>query len=728
MTTLPLISRANAALALSLVVTLSACTGPTLTPDQAKPKTSTMLTYPQTTQKPVTDELHGVKLEDPYQWLEDASAPEVQDWMKAQDAFAHSYLTALPNRDTLKSRFESLYYVDAVSAPRRKGDRYFLYRRRADQEKYVLFWKDGEQGQEKVLIDPNTLSEDGSTALGGIWPSQDGKLLAYSLKPNNADEATLYVMDVDTGKSREVDVIEGAKYASPSWLPDNSGFYYTYLPTDPNIPVMERPGYAQIRFHKLGQDPAKDPVVVDKSGNPQLFIGAGLSKDGKHLFLYKQHGWTATDIYHSAIKTPEDLTKPTFAPLAKDIKALFDLSVYKDQLYILTNYQAPRYRVLKVSLDDPRLERAVEIIPEDKEAVIQEMSVVGGKLALTTMNRANNQIKVYDLDGTFKHELKLPTLGATFGVTGDEDHPEAYFSFMSFTVPQQIYKADINSGQTSLWAKVNVPIDPSPYKVEQVFYPSKDGTKVSMFIVTRKDIKRDGSTPFILNGYGGFNVSMKPYFRASIYPWLEAGGGYAVANLRGGGEYGEQWHEDGMLLKKQNVFDDFIAAAEHLQKEGYTSADKLAISGGSNGGLLVGAAMTQRPDLFGAVICAVPLLDMVRYHLFGSGKTWIPEYGSAQDPEQFKAILAYSPYHHIKQGVSYPATLFLSADNDDRVDPLHARKMAAMLQARSGATQEQPILLRIEQNAGHGGGDMVKKWVEQDVDTYSFLFNELFPK
>lgn len=679
--------------------------------------------YPETPSEAISETLHGVEVQDPYRWLEDAKAPKVAAWMTRQDDFARAQLEKLEGRDALAKRFGQLYYVDAVGTPRRKGDRYFLYRRAADQEKYVLYWKQGEDGAEKVLIDPNTLSEDGSTSLGGIWPTHDGKLMAYTLKPNNADEATLYVMDVDTGKSREIDVIPGAKYANPSWMPDNSGFYYTFLPTDPSIPVMERPGYADVRFHALGSDPAKDPIVVEKSNNPQMFIGAGASKDGKHLFLYKQHGWTAVDIYHSPIKDEAQRIKPTFTPVAEGIKALFDISVYKDDLYILTNHEAPRYRVLKTSVNTPTLAQAKEIIPQDAEAVIQDMNIIGGKLALTTSFRANDQIKVYELDGTFKHEVKLPTLGATSGLTGDQDHEEAYFSFTSFTVPQQIYKANVNTAESTLWAKVNVPVDPSPYKVEQVFYPSKDGTKISMFIVTRKDIKLDGSTPFVLNGYGGFNVSMKPYFRASIYPWLEAGGGYAVANLRGGGEYGEQWHQDGMMLKKQNVFDDFIAAAEYLQQQKYTSAEHLAISGGSNGGLLVGAAMTQRPELFGAVICSVPLLDMVRYHLFGSGKTWIPEYGSAEDAEQFKAIYAYSPYHHIKQGTAYPATLFLSADNDDRVDPLHARKMAAALQASTSA--KAPILLRIEQNAGHGGGDMVKKWVAQDVDTYSFLMSTL---
>ena len=713
-----------AIIALGLTVTAfaPACTGGKQ-PDEPvtiENKQEVKMSYPETRREEVVDTLHGVEVADPYRWLEDAESEEVQTWMKTQDDFTRKYLEDLPSRDWLEQRFTDLYYIDAVGTPRRKGNRFFLYRRSAKQEKYVVYWKEGNDGEEKVLIDPNTLSDDGSVSLGGIFPSHDGKLVAYKLKENNADEATLYVMTVDTGETSKVDVIPGAKYAWPSWLPDGSGFYYTYLPTDESIPVKERPGYAEARFHKLGTDPAKDPVVIEKTGNPQMFIGAGVSHDGKYLFNYGQHGWNSTDISYRPLDGKHE---GKWIPITKGIQAKFDTTVWKDQLYIHTNHEAPNYRLLRVSMSDPSLEKAEVIVEQSETAVLKNVQVIGDKLVLTYMEKAYNQIKIHDLEGKFLREVNLPGIGATGGMSGEPDQAEAFYTFTSFTTPNQIYATNVDTGESSLWAKIEVPIDPSPYKVEQVVYKSKDGTDVTMFVVHRKDIEMDGSTPFILYGYGGFNVSMSPYFRSSIYPWLEAGGGYAVANLRGGGEYGEAWHQAGMLLKKQNVFDDFIAAAEFLVEKGYTKSDKLAIRGGSNGGLLVGATMTQRPDLFEAVICAVPLLDMVRYHLHGSGKTWIPEYGSADDPEQFKVLNAYSPYHNVKEGVDYPATLFLSADSDDRVDPLHARKMAAALQHvdRDG----EPLLLRIEENAGHGGGDMVKKWVAADVDTYAFLMKHL---
>ena len=698
---------------------LSACTKtkkdeqPTQTTTAAEPAMS----YPETKREDVTDTLHGVQVADPYRWLEDVKSPDVQAWMSAQHDFTQAYLNDLPTRDWLTRRFTELYYIDAVGTPQRAGDRFFLYRRNAQQEKYVLYWKQGIDGEEKLLIDPNSWT---NASLGGISPSDDGKYLAYKIQENNADEATLHVMEVETGADLKPDVIEGAKYAWPSWTPDNKAFYYTWLPTDESIPAMERPGFAEVRLHTLGSDPATDKIIIEKTGDPQKFIGASISREGKYLFNYEQRGWTSTDISYRPLDGKHE---DTWVPIAKGLDAQFDATVWKDQLYIHTNWEAPNWRVLKVSMEDPTLEKATEIIPESSDAVLKNVSIIGGKLALTYMEKAHNQLKVHDLAGKHLHDVALPGIGASGGLSGEPDAEEAFFTFASFTTPNQIYQTNISTNETSLWASIQVPIDPSPYSVEQVFYDSKDGTKVSMFIVQRKDAPRDGSTPFILNGYGGFNVSMTPYFRASIYPWLEAGGGFAVANLRGGGEYGESWHKDGMLLKKQNVFDDFVAASEFLIQSKYTSKEKLAIRGGSNGGLLVGAAMTQRPDLFGAVICAVPLLDMVRYHLHGSGKTWVPEYGSAEDADQFAVLHAYSPYHRVTPKTDYPATLFLSADSDDRVDPLHARKMVAALQHVD--TDGEPLLLRIEANAGHGGGGKVSKWVAQDVDTYSFLMKQL---
>lgn len=711
-------------LCVMLLASLWACTGPTEQvqpdptptpapePEAAKPG----LKYPETRSQDIKETLHGQEVADPYRWLEDVSSPEVQAWMKAQNDLTREQLDALPGRDQLKERYKQLFYVDSLSAPIKRGDRYFYRRRHADREKAVIYWRQGEHGAEKVLLDPNTMGGEGQNISLGRWvPSWDGQKVAYLIKENNADEATLYVMEVATGQVSDVDVIPGAKYASPEWTPKNDGFYYTWLPTDTQIPTADRPGFSNIRFHKLGTPPEKDPVIQKKLGDSTKFLSPALSRDGRWLFRYIFHGWARTEIAVRDLKSKDTEFKPFYAPE----KSNASVTAWRDHFYIHTNENAPRYQILRTSTRKMDQKHWKVVVPEREDVVIEEMQIVGEHMVLTLLRNATSAMEVRKLDGTLVREVPLPGIGSTFGMSGNPDEDAAYFSYASFTTPWQIYKTSIQSGSTKLWSQVEVPVDPSPYTVEQAWFTSKDGTRVPMFLVHRKDIPRDGSTPWLLYGYGGFDVSLKPYFRSSIYPWLEAGGGYAVANLRGGGEFGDAWHKSGMMDQKQNVFDDFIAAGEFLVQEKYTSSDKLAIYGGSNGGLLVGAAMTQRPDLFGAVVCSVPLLDMVRYHLFGSGKTWIGEYGSAEDAEQFKALRAYSPYHRVQPGTAYPPTLFLSADNDDRVDPLHARKMAAALQAANSAPS--PILLRIQANAGHGGADRVEEAVEESVDLYSFL-------
>jgi prolyl oligopeptidase len=676
--------------------------------------------YPPTRSTDTKDKLHGATVADPYRWLEDEKSPEVKEWMAAQDRLTRDYLHKLPGREALARRAKELFYISAISAPVHRGDRYFYTRRHADREKSIVYWREGKDGKEQVLLDPNTMSTDGSITLGTWVPTLDGKTVAYALKQNNSDEATLYVMDVATGKVSKTDTIEGAKYAEPNWTPAGDGFYYTWLPTDPKITVDARPGYAEVRFHKLGTDPKDDPTIHPKTGNPETFISPSLSRDGRWLFVTISHGWSATDVYYRDL-TKKDTKWQTFVA-GKD--ALYQVMPWRDSFYIVTNDGAPRWRIYKTPAEKPARENWKEIVPEAKDAVIDtdNTGIVGEHLVVVYLKNASNHIEVRTLDGKLVREVPLPTLGST-GVAGNPDDDEAYYSFTSYTVPTQIFRTSIKSGETSLWNEVKLPIEPKPYLVEQVWYPSKDGTKISMFVVRRKDMPKDGSTPFLLTGYGGFNVNETPYFSGSLYLWLEAGGGFASPNLRGGGEYGEDWHRAGMLDKKQNVFDDFIGAAEFLVKNGYTKPERLAIRGGSNGGLLMGAALTQRPDLFRAVICEVPLLDMVRYHLFGSGRTWIPEYGSAENKKDFEWLYAYSPYHHVQKGVKYPAVLIMSADSDDRVDPMHARKMAALLQADSSSGR--PVLLRIEKNAGHGGADLIKQNVEAAADIYAFLMQQL---
>ncbi|KYF50079.1 peptidase S9, partial [Sorangium cellulosum] len=674
--------------------------------------------YPPTRAVPVKYTLHGVEITDPYRWLEDGDSPEVKEWMKSQDAFTRAELSRLPERDAIAARLKQLFYIDAVSAPRHRKGRYFFSRRHATKEKSIVYWKEGKRGEERALLDPNTWSDDGSVSLGGWDVSWDGKNVAYKVQKNNSDEATIHVMDVASGKRSEVDVIEGGKYAHASWTPSGDGFYYVWLPTDPSIPVADRPGYAEVRFHKLGQDPKLDRVVRGRTGDPRTFLDASLSRDGRFLILTVAHGWTSADVYFRDLRKPGG--QGVDKPLAVGRDAHYSVEVYRDRFYVHTDEGAPHYRLFEVDPDRPERAAWKEIVPERPDATLDSVSIVGGHLALSYLKDASSRVEVRSLDGKLVREVPLPGIGTVGGPSGLPDEDEAYFSFESFTSPQEIYATSIKTGETSLYARIDVPVDPSPFTVEQTFFPSKDGTKISMFIVRRKDMKKDGSSRALLYGYGGFQISQTPSFTASMYPWLERGGVYAVANLRGGGEYGEAWHRDGMLLKKQNVFDDFIAAAEHLVREGYTRPERLVVQGGSNGGLLVGAALTQRPELFGAVLCGVPLLDMVRYHLFGSGKTWISEYGSADDPEQFKALHAYSPYHRVEPGTRYPAVLLLSADSDDRVDPMHARKFAAALQAASAGG---PVLLRVERNAGHGGADLIKAAVEKGADQISFALS-----
>lgn len=676
--------------------------------------------YPPSRREDVTDVLHGVRLADPYRWLEQEKAPEVQAWMDAQDQHARAKLAALPEREAMEKRLTELFYFDAISAPAHYKGRYFYTRKHADKEKTVVYWRAGEKGAEQVLFDPNTWSADGTKGLGGWWPSWDGRYIAYNVKENNADEAVMHIFDLTTGKDLP-ETIAGTKYSGASWTPDGKGFYYTWVPEIGNeVTIADRPGFAEVRFHQLGTAPDRDPVIHQATRNPKTFLNGRVSRDGKWLLVSVQHGWNSTDVYYRDARQPA----APWIPLAVGVEATFEVAMWKDRFYITTNDGAPRYRVFKVNPRTPELGKSrkdwKEIVPQS-EATLERVNIVGEHLALTYLRNASSELELRDLEGKPVRKVALPGLGTSVGLGGNPDEDTAYFSFTSFTEPQIIFKTSIKTGKVEEWARVTLPIDTSNMITEQVFYPSKDGTQISMFIIRQKGAKPDGKTPTLLYGYGGFNVNLTPGFAASRAVWIERGGIYAIANLRGGGEYGEEWHRAGMKLKKQNVFDDFLAAADKLVQDGWTSPRHLGIQGGSNGGLLVTAAMTQAPEKFRAVICSVPLIDMIRYHLFGSGKTWIPEYGSAEDPEEFRAIAAYSPYRKaVENGPQrYPALLMDAADHDDRVDPLHARKFVAAI--REVQTADLPMLLRIERNAGHGGADLVKQQVDRVADQLSFL-------
>lgn len=688
---------------------------PPAAPAQPAPAPAAPAGPPATRREPLVETLHGVQVADPYRWLETLS-PETRAWMAAQDSFARARLAALPGRAQLLERLKQLAYLDTLGVPLRRGDRLFFHRAPADREKSILYWRPVAGGEPRVLLDPNTWSADGSTSMGAWSVSWDGKRIAYNVKANNSDEAVMQVMEIDSGQVSEVDRIEGAKYATASWTPDGRGFYYTWLPTDRTIPVDQRPGHSEIRFHALGTPPAQDKVVHARLGDPTKFQHADLSRDGRWLVRTVSHGWTRNDVFVMDLKAKA----PRWMPIYEGRDGLFSPEVHKDRLYVQTTEGSPKGRVVVFDLakknpGDRKNERL--LIAERQERILHTFSIVGGLLALQVMDDASNRLELFDLKGKRLREVALPGIGSTSAAYGLSDDPVAYFSFESFTWPREILEVDVRDGSTRSTFKLSVPVDPSGYEVTRVFGASKDGTKVPVFVVAKKGLPRDGSAPAILNGYGGFSVAMTPAFSATVYAWLEQGGVWAVSVLRGGSEYGDGWHRDGMRAKKQNVFDDYFAAAEALVREKFTSPKHLLARGGSNGGLLVGAALVQRPELWAGILCAVPLLDMVRYHTAGSGRTWISEYGSADDAEQFKTLFAYSPYHHVPEGKALPPVLLLSADADDRVDPLHARKMAAALQA---ANPSGNVLLRIEQHAGHGGADLRKAAVEQLADQFAF--------
>ncbi|HEX9101632.1 MAG TPA: prolyl oligopeptidase family serine peptidase [Polyangia bacterium] len=680
----------------------------------------TNVKYPDTKRDAVVDDVHGVKIPDPYRWLEDASKPEVKAWMAAEDRQARGFLAQLPGRDKLLARFKELYYLEAFTPPRRLGDRYFYMRRHKDKEKAVLYWKQGASGEERVLLDPNTLSADGSTSLG-VWnPSWDGKTLVYGLKPNNSDETILHVMDVASGKISDVDVIPGGKYAGPSWTPKGDGFFYTWVPplSDAVTPA-ERPGFAELRFHALGADPARDEVVHGRTGNPQTVLGGYSSKDGHWLIATIQHGWNASDVYFRDLRKHDD----PWHPFVVGKPFQYGVDVHKDVFYVTTNEEAPRWRVFRVEARHVDRPSWREIVKERKDVVIESANVLGDRLMLRTMHNASSGLEVRDLHGQLAREVPLPGIGTVGAVVGDEDDDEAYFSFESFTTTPRSFKTSMHKGGLELFYKVEVPVDAAPYTVEQVWYPSKDGTRISMFVVRNKAMPKDGSTPFILTGYGGFQVSMTPSFYAGRFAWLEAGGGYAIPNLRGGGEYGEEWHKAGMREHKQNVFDDFAAAAEWLIANKYTRADKLAISGGSNGGLLMGAAITQHPELFRAVICAVPLLDMQRYSKLTAGPSWVAEYGDPDVPEDWAFLKEISAYQLVGPGKKYPPILLTTSARDDRVHPGHARKMAAKLQALGAM-----VYFHEPAEGGHAGAADNAHVAYNEALAYAFLRKTIAPE
>jgi prolyl oligopeptidase len=671
---------------------------------------------PATRREPIVEILHGVRVEDPYRWLEDGDDPEVQSWTREQGRHTRERLEAVPGRDALRRRLAALLAVGSISPPSPHRGRYFYLKRSGTQEQPVLYVREGLRGADRVLLDPARLSSDGASALDWFYPSPDGRLVAYGLSEGGSEQSTLRVLDVDGGAD-VADAIPWTRACSLEWLPDRRGFIYTRYPEPGTVPAGEEDYHRAVFEHRLGADWRDDAPIFGESLEAEDWPQVHLSPDGRWLGVSVSKGWTRTDVY-----LRDRAGDSGFVPVAQGTEVLYGVTLRNDRLYLHTNLDAPRYRLLAADPARPGRESWRELIPEGGD-VLEGACVVGGRILALRLEDASSRLALHDLAGRKLQELDLPSLGSVAGIAGEWDSDEVFFGFSSYTRPPAVQRVDLASGALEVWQRVAADLDADAYAVRLERCRSRDGTAVSMFLVHRKDRPEDGSGPALLTGYGGFGVSHTPAFGRGLIALLERGGLYAVAHLRGGGEYGEAWHRAGMLERKQDVFDDFVAAAEHLVSRKLAAPDRLGMLGGSNGGLLVGAALTQRPELFRAAVCQVPLLDMLRYHRFRIARLWIPEYGSPDEADAFRWLHAYSPYHRVVDGTAYPAVLLTTGESDSRVDPMHARKMAARLQAASASGR--PVLLRVEARAGHGQGKPLSKALEEWTDVWCFLFAEL---
>jgi prolyl oligopeptidase len=672
--------------------------------------------YPDTRSTDLTEVMHGEEIADPYRWLEDGEAPETRLWTDRQNELTESYLAAVPAREQIRRRLGELLSIGVLGTPTPVRGRYFYLRREGRQNQPVLYWRHGLDGVDRIAVDPNALNEAGTTALDWHYPSEDGLLLAYGLSENGSEESVLHLLDLEAGRHLP-DRIPHMRSAALAWLPDASAFYYTRYPAQEEVPAGEEHYHRAIYLHRLGTDPSDDPLVY-RPAQKEYWPGVSLSPDGRWLLIEVARTFDQTDLYVRDLASGGPLV-----PVAENLPATFEGEIAHGRLFIRTNLGASTYRLYMVDPEHPAREGWREIVEPRADAVLESATVAGHRLALAYLERASSRLRITDLEGRMVQEVPLPALGSLFGVGAEWDGQELFYGFSSYTVPPSVYRIDLSTSSSALWRRVEADIDPAQFEVRQVSYVSKDGTAVSMFLVHREGLPLNGDNPTYLTGYGGFNISMTPSFTRSLLLWLEHGGVVAIPNIRGGGEYGEGWHQAGILASKQNSFDDFIGAAEWLIAQDYTRPERLAAAGGSNGGLLVGAVLTQRPDLFRAVLVQVPLLDMLRYHRFLIARLWIPEYGSADDPVQFRWLRDYSPYHHVRDGVAYPAVLLATAESDTRVDPMHARKMAARLQAATST--DRPILLRLESRAGHGAGKPLSKVMDELSDSWTFVFSEL---
>ncbi len=669
---------------------------------------------PPTPREEVVDAVHGERIVDPYRWLEDDGSARVRAWTEAQNARTRAVLDALPQRSHFAFRLRALLSVGLLSAPHPVAGRIFHTRRAGEEAQAVLYVRDGPDTSDRALVDPNALDGSGLVTLDWYYPSSDGRYVAYGLSRGGDEMSTLHVIEVASGRDTG-ERIPHTQRATVAWV--EGGFYYTVHPAPGSVPPGDEHYYRRVRFHRLGDDPARDSVVFGEGRPKEDILVVASSPDGRWILFTAMKGWARSELY-LLDRERRDRGLTTVIAGEEAITHGFPLA---GRVWLRTNLAAPNYRVVTAACDDPAAGAWETVIPEGPH-VIEGFARTRSHLAVLRMVRATSRLFLYDARGENEREIPLPSLGAIELIHGEAVGDRVGYAFQSFTQPAIALLADARTGVVTEVARLPAPpgLDTAGVAVEQTAYRSRDGSEVSMFLVHRRDVVPNGDVPTVLSGYGGFNVSRTPAYFAGVAAWVEAGGLFALPNLRGGGEYGERWHRAGMLANKQSVFDDFHAAAEALVERRWTRPQRLAISGGSNGGLLVGAALTQRPELFAAVYCAVPLLDMLRYQSFRIARFWIAEYGSAEDPEQFRWLRAYSPYHQVRAGVRYPPVLLTTAEGDSRVDPMHARKMAALLQAQS----EDPnavVLLRVDRDAGHGIGKPLLKQVDELADQWAFL-------
>lgn len=675
-------------------------------------------TYPPAAPGTQVDDYHGVKVADPYRWMENLDAPETAAWITAENALTQQFLGAIPARQRIHDRLTALWNYEKYGVPFKQGNAYFYFKNSGLQNQSVLYVAPSITATPRVLIDPNKFSTDGTVALGSLSVSNDGKLVAYSTQTSGSDWQEWRIRNVASGEDF-ADVIKWSKFSGASWLPDNSGFYYNrYDEPKGGIALKDANYYQKVFFHRVGTPQLQDKLVYERKDQKEWGFGTIVSDDGHYLVLEVTKG-TA----HKNLVFVKDLRKPNgdFVPIITAFDAEYSFLDNKSSiLWFKTDKNAPRGRI--IAIDVARGNTQSEIIPQDKET-LESASVVGDSFIVSYLKDAHSRVRLFDLKGKSAREVALPGLGSAGGFGGKRSDTETFYTYTGYTNPATVYRLDVTTGKSAIVFQPKVDFDPSQYVTEQVFYASKDGTRIPMFVNHKKGLALDGTAPTILYGYGGFNIPLTPGFSVSILTWMEMGGVYVVANLRGGSEYGEDWHQAGMLGKKQNVFDDFIAAADYLVANKYTSRAKLAINGGSNGGLLVGAVMVQRPDLCGAAIPEVGVMDMLRFQKFTIGWAWTSDYGSSDDPQQFKWLYAYSPLQNLKPGTQYPATLVMTADHDDRVFPAHSFKFAATLQ--SDQAGPAPVLIRIESKAGHGAGKPTTKLIDSIADKYAFLVKVL---